>query len=278
MTAIPHRDVHVRRVHFDYDFDTTPARFPHFVDGDLVMSHAIAVLSGMFPRGEEFFVRSVRDARPQITDPELAEQIKGFIGQEVTHGREHDTLNHELAARGYRSLKVDQGVEFRLRLVDRFFGLRRRIAMTAALEHYTATVAEVLLEEPEAQRLLGTTEVRSLLLWHALEESEHKAVAFDAARAVGVSEPMRIWIMRETTVFFVALVVWHTALSMLRDPATYRPWVLFPSLWRLRRSPFLQPAVVRRIASYNRRGFHPDDWDASELIARWKVELFAEQS
>lgn len=277
MTQVPHRDVHVRRVQFDYEWQPKPERFPHYVDGDLVMSHVIAVLSGMFPQGEDFFVRAVRDCRDQITDPELLAQIKGFIGQEVTHGREHDTLNQQLADLGYASMRVDRGVKRRLALVDRVFSLRRRVAATAALEHFTATAAEVLLEDPEAQRLLGESEVRSLLLWHALEESEHKAVAFDAARAIGLSERQRIWVMRETTATFLLLIVWHTTLSMLRDPATYKPWVLVPSLLRLRTSPFLRRSVIRRIRSYNKPGFHPDDWDASALIAHWKQELFGEQ-
>ncbi|MGN6160614.1 MAG: metal-dependent hydrolase [Marmoricola sp.] len=276
MQPVPQRDVHVRRVHFDYAWQRPPERFPHYVDGDLVMSHVIAVLSGMFPQGEDFFVRSVRDCRDQITDPELLRQIRGFIGQEVTHGREHDVLNQQLADLGYRSMKVDHGVRVRLALVDRIFGLKRRIAITAALEHYTATLAEVLLEDPEAQRLLGGSEVRSLLLWHALEESEHKAVAFDAARAIGLSETQRIWVMRETTFTFLFLIVWHTVLSMLRDPATYKPWVLIASILRLRTSPFLRRSVIQRLRSYNRRGFHPDDWDASALIDRWKQELFDE--
>lgn len=278
MTVVPHRDVHARRVDFDYSSieQRPPERFPHYVAGDLVMSHVIAVLSGMFPEGEDFFVRAVRDCRPHISDPELLEQIKGFIGQEVTHGREHDVLNQRLADLGYRSMKVDRGVKVRLALFDRAFSLKRRVAATAALEHYTATLAEVLLEDSEAQKLLGQSEVRNLLLWHALEESEHKAVAFDAARAIGVSERMRIWSMRETTVGFIGLIVWHTVLSMLHDRATYKPWVLIPSVLRLRHSPFLKWSVIRRISSYNRRGFHPDDVDASALIARWKRELFNE--
>jgi predicted metal-dependent hydrolase len=231
----------------------------------------------MFPEGEQFFVRSVRDARDRVSDPELLEQVAGFIGQEVTHGREHNELNERLDAMGYRSLKVDRHVRKLLALVERIGSRRRRLAVTAALEHYTATLAECLLGKPEAQALLGDTEVRSLLLWHALEESEHKAVAFDVYRAAGGPEWLRIWVMRVTSAIFLLEVIGHTALSMLRDRSTYHPVVLGRSLAALRRSPFLQRDVLHRLRSYNRRGFHPDDWDATALIERWRAELFGEQ-
>lgn len=271
---VPHRDVRTRRIRFSYPTGTLRQ---HYVDGDVVMSHAVAVLSGMFPEGEDFFVRSVRDQRHRITDRELAQQVAGFIGQEVTHGREHRELNERLAAMGYRSVKVDRSVRRLLGLADRFLSRRRRLAITAALEHYTATLAEVLLEKPEARALLGETEVRSLLLWHALEESEHKAVAFDVYRAVGGTERMRVWEMRLVSAIFVEEVVRHTALSLLRDRATYNPVTLLRSLAALRHSPFLSRDVFRRLRSYNRRGFHPDDWDATELVERWRAELFGDE-
>lgn len=270
--TVPHRDVKTRRIRFSYP---KGSRFQHYVDGDLVMSHVVAVLSGMFPEGEDFFVRSVRAHRDKVTDPELKEQVAGFIGQEVTHGREHRELNEQLAAMGYRSVKVDRHVRRLLKLVEKL-GRTRSLAVTAALEHYTASIAEVLLEDPEAQRLLGDTEVRSLLLWHALEESEHKAVAFDVYRAAGGPEWLRIWTMRTTTLIFLAEILLHTSLSMLHDRATYHLPTLARSLRDLRHSPFVQPAVWRRLSSYNKRGFHPDDWDASELIEQWRVELFGE--
>lgn len=272
--SVPHRDVRTRRIAFSYPAGSLRQ---HFVGGDLVMSHVVAVLSGMFPEGEDYFVRAVRDGKVGIEDPELLSQVAGFIGQEVTHGREHRDVNERLAQMGYRSLKVDRHVKRLLGLSDRFESTRQRLAVTAALEHYTATLAECLLEKPEAQALLGDTEVRSLLLWHALEESEHKAVAFDVYRASGGPEWLRIWTMRSVSVMFLLEIVVQTGLSMLRDRATYNPVTLVSSLWALRRSPFLTGDVLRKLRTYNRRGFHPDDWDASELIERWKAELFGEQ-
>jgi predicted metal-dependent hydrolase len=268
---VPARDVRTRRIKFAYP----PASLErHYVEGDLVMSHVVSVLSSMFPEGEDFFVRSVRYYADRITDPELKKQVAGFIGQEVTHGREHRTLNERLQEMGYPTRRVDRMVKMGLRRNERWLPHSVQLAMTAALEHYTATLAETLLTDPDAQALLGENEVRSLLLWHALEESEHKSVAFDVFQHAVGDEKVRIRTMRMTTFLFVLAVIGHTTLSLLGDRATYHPTRLIRSLAALRYSPFLSREVIRRIRDYNRIGFHPDDNDATELLDRWRAELF----
>jgi hypothetical protein len=272
MNRTPKRNLYTRRVHFDYP--SVGGRLEHYVAGDLVSSHSVAVLSGLFPEGEDFFIRSVRHYRDQITDPELTKQVAAFIGQEVTHGREHRALNEQLDRMGYRAGRTDRSAKFLLSLGERFLSARQRLAITAALEHYTATLAECLLGKPEARELLGTSEVRSVLLWHALEESEHKAVAFDVYRAVGGSERTRRWMMRLASSLLIEEVIRQTALSLLRDRAAYHPALLLRSLARLRHSPFLSRDMRARVRLYNKPGFHPDDLDATELVERWRVELF----
>jgi predicted metal-dependent hydrolase len=148
------------------------------------------------------------------------------------------------------------------------------LALTAAMEHYTATLAETLLTDPRAHGLLGSTEVRSMLLWHALEESEHRAVAFDVFRAAGGSERLRIRAMRIMSTIFLVGTVLFTVESLLRDRATYNPRRLAHSLAELRHSPFLARKVWHRLGTYNVEGFHPDDIDNTELLERWRAELF----
>jgi predicted metal-dependent hydrolase len=246
------------------------------VQGDLVMSHVVAVLSAMFPEGEDFFVRAVRNHAEHVTDPELKQQVAGFTGQEVTHGREHRALNERLQEMGYPTRRVDRWVRAGLERNERIFPAKVQLAMTAALEHYTAALAETLLTDPRAQELLGETEVRSMLLWHALEESEHKAVAFDVFQVAVGDERLRIRTMRFVTAAFIGNVLFHTVLSMLADRATYNPRRLAASLAELRHSPFLSREVVRRIRAYNKVGFHPDDNDNTDLVAHWRAELFGE--
>jgi predicted metal-dependent hydrolase len=270
----PERSIHARRVRFDYPQSTTRR---HYVQGDLVMSHVVSVLSALFPEGEDFFVRAVRHYAGTVTDPELAKQVAGFIGQEVTHGREHRDLNERLQQMGYPTRRVDRFTKAGLARNERWYGPKFALAMTAALEHYTATLAEVLLDDPAARDLLGTSEVREMLLWHALEESEHKSVAFDVyAEAVG-DERIRVRAMRFVNITFVAAVVGHTLASLAADRATYHPVRLARSLAALRHSPFLSRAVVDRLRQYTRPGFHPDDLGSGAQVEAWRAELFGAQ-
>ncbi len=267
-------DVHARRIRFSYPQGSLER---HYVQGDLVMSHAVGVLSAIFPSGEDYFIRSVRNFADQVTDPVLREQVRGFIGQEVTHGREHRELNRRLDEMGFPTHRIARNSKGMLLRYERWLPPIVRLAHTAALEHYTAVVAETLLTKPGAQALLGDNEVRNILLWHALEESEHRAVAFDVFRTVGGTERRRRQGFRMATFGLLAVTVFGTLLSMfLTDRTAWNPFRLVPSLLRLRKNPFLQRDVVTRLMDYRREGFHPDDHPNDELIERWRVELFGE--
>jgi predicted metal-dependent hydrolase len=228
----------------------------------------------VFPDGEDFFVRSVRNVRDQVTDPELKRQVAGFIGQEAMHGREHRALNDRLAELGYPTKRVERFTRRGLAIRERLLSDLSNLAATAALEHFTATLAEVLLTSPEARELCGHEGVRDLLMWHALEESEHKAVAFDVYRAVGGSERLRVFTMNLITIGFIGTMALHVALSLAGDRATYRRGALRTSWRRLRGSPFMSREVWRRLRAYNQPGFHPDDRDTAALVQRWRDELF----
>jgi predicted metal-dependent hydrolase len=259
-----------RRVRFDFPSGT---RRQHFVDNDLLQSHFVAVLSAVFPEGEDFFVRSVRNYRDQITDPQLQQAVKGFIGQESTHKSQHRMLNERLQAMGYPTERIDAHVKRLLNRLERIYSTEMPLAGTAALEHYTATFAEIILNSDEYLRLLDGSDVRSILLWHAFEEAEHKAVAFDVFQAVGGTERSRVRAMRLATTIFVAEIIIQTIRSLARDRATYNPVRLLRSLNSFRKSPLFTRDAFRRYASYTRGGFHPDDWDSTETLERWSKEL-----
>ncbi len=275
MKGVPPTTATVETRRIDFHHPTAPELPHHFVTGDPAMSHVVAMLSAMFPDGEDFFVRSVRACRDDVTDPVLREQVRGFIGQEAMHGREHRDLNDRLAALGYPTKGVERFVDWSLRLRERIWSRRANLALTAALEHYTATLAEVLLTDEEARARFDVPEIRSLLLWHALEESEHKAVAFDVYRAAGGSERLRRLMMNLTSVAFLVALVGSVTVSLAKDPTTWRrPGRVARSLAALRHSPFVSSDVLRRLRAYNRPGFHPDDLDAGALVERWRAELF----
>ena len=273
-TTIAPRKIQTRRIEFEYD-ETLPR---HFMGGDPAMSHVVAVLSSLFPEGEDFFVQSVRNYRDKITDPELKKQVGGFIGQEAIHGREHRTFNDRLNAMGYPTHFIDRLTKYGLWFGSKALPKPHQLAITAALEHYTATLAEVLLGDPEANAKMTEPEVRSLFLWHAVEESEHKSVAFDVFQTVSGKHRIRANVMRLTTIGFIAGAVAGSILSLLLDGHTYRhPITTLRSVAAARKSPWLRKDVRKRIGDYNRRDFHPDDHDATQLLAEWRERLFGEE-
>jgi len=257
---------------FDESLSDLPKHFA--ADGDLIGSHLAGALSAVFPDGEDFFVRSVRHFRDQITDPDLKRQVSGFIGQEATHGREHRVFNDKLDELGYPTKKFEKLTKVGLQFRERVAPPKANLAATAALEHFTATLAELVLTNEEIRRLFGDEAVRDLFVWHALEESEHKAVAFDVYKAVGGSERMRVWTMNFLRFGFVVGMSVQVVVSLLGDRATYKRGNLRKSWRRFRNSPIVQRQLWQQLKDYNRPDFHPDDRDTTDLVERWRAELF----
>jgi predicted metal-dependent hydrolase len=276
MPQVPQaRKVPTRRMSFEESLADVPRHFA--VDGDLLLSHVTAALSSVFPDGEDYFVRSVRRFRDQITDPELKREVTGFIGQEAMHGREHRAFNDRLAELGYPSKGIEAFVRRSLTFREKVMSPNSNLALTAALEHYTATLAELVLTSELTRHQFGDPAVRDLFVWHALEESEHKAVAFDVYRGVGGTERMRVVTMKVISVIFPTAISVMMLLSLLRDPATYRPGRLRRSWATFRSAPLLSREVRDQLRTYNRPGFHPDDRDTTGLVAEWREILFGEQ-
>ena len=273
-TSNPARKVPTRRISFEESLQAIPKHFGG--DEDLVSSHVAAGLSAVFPDGEDFFVRSVRHFRDQITDPELKRQVSGFIGQEAMHGREHRAFNDRLAELGYPTKQVERFTKWGLELRERIAPPKANLAATAALEHFTATLAELVLTDEETREQFGHEAVRELFVWHALEESEHKAVAFDVYKAVGGSERMRVWTMNALRYGFVLGMFFQVSISLLFDRATYKRGNLRKSLKRFRKSPVMSKAIWDQLKDYNRPDFHPDDRDTTVLVELWRSELFGE--
>jgi hypothetical protein len=107
-----------------------------------------------------------------------------------------------------------------------------------------------------------------------VEESEHKSVAFDVFQQVSGDPKVRIRTMKATTWIFLGSLFGSSLVSLAMDRQAWNPLKLVPSLARLRQNPFFTKDVWRRLTDYNRPDFHPDDHDATELLVRWRAELF----
>ena len=265
--------VPIRPMQFEKYVADLPKYFA--ANGDIVMSHVLTVLSSTFPEGEKFFVRSVAAVRDEITDPVLRKDVEGFIGQEEMHGREHQVLNDKLSEFGYPTRGIDSYVRGLYWVRERIQTKKVNLAFTAALEHYTATLAELLLTDEEARKSVGQPGARDILTWHALEESEHKAVAYDVYKAMGGGEFMRIFIMVLTDLLFIGETGIMLIISLLKDPTTWRhPLKVLRSFARLPKQPFMSMRALKILAEYHKPGFHPNDRDTKQLIADWRKALF----
>jgi predicted metal-dependent hydrolase len=164
-------------------FKLRPERALDWHQDGLNVSQFLNTMSLFFPVGERFFIDSVRAFRDQVDDPELEEAVKAFIGQEAMHGREHEEYNEAIAAQGVPIEAQEKFVDNLLRFLQRTTPRAFQLSATVALEHLTAILADGLLNLPEIMD--GADEdYKALWNWHALEETEHKSVAFDVYRTV----------------------------------------------------------------------------------------------
>jgi predicted metal-dependent hydrolase len=228
-------------------------------------------MSITFPLGEKFFIDSVRYYSDQIDDPKLNEDIRGFCGQEGFHRREHQRYNETLCQlRGYDLQVMEGRLERNIQRAYRFMSPLQRLAATASMEHVTAILAESGLDEQNPMINNADQAMLDLWNWHAAEEMEHKAVAFDVYRAVGGTEKMRRSAMRQST-FFLLLDVSMGLVHMLRKDKKLWNLRVWTEGWKFL---FFKGGILRRVwpayKQYYREGFHPWDRDTRPLLQHWK--------
>lgn len=253
----PRRRVEIRKPSFD--FATAPR---HWFGGHRVASIAVDALNLLFPAGERFFVRSVRHYQKELADPELLAQVRGFMGQEVRHGMEHERFFATLEAQGFelsRFLRLYERVAYGV--IEPASSPALRLSVTVALEHFTAHLAELALRRGLVERM--HPEVRALIEWHALEEIEHKSVAFDVLSAVDDR-----WLLRAAGMLVGASVLGGFFAVAFVD-LLLQDLAMGPTAETTRRWPFdpRRVGLVEAVQSYLSPGFHPDQRDDSALVA-----------
>lgn len=157
-----------------------------------VLSLATSVFSIYIPRGEKFFIKSVRYFEDQITDPELKAKVADFIKQEANHYQAHDRFNASLKEKGIDVDKEIATAEKMFSLMEKWLPRKTQLGITVFAEHITATGAKQMLKNPAIAEYQDP-EVRRLWEWHAVEEIEHKSVAYDVYEAMGCGYIHRMW-------------------------------------------------------------------------------------
>lgn len=258
-------EIKPRRMDFRF-----PSSLPRFwFNNDPFVTHLYNALSTTFPDGEKFFVDAVRRYRDQITDPQLKKQISGFIGQEAFHSKEHIEFNTWLKSLGYDIEKYYAQVKNRTDLARQNAPALVQLAITCALEHFTAIMADQMLSHPEFAENVPP-DILQLWMWHAIEETEHKGVAFDVFKAVGGDYRTRVVTMLFVTMNFIYQVS-RIHIALLREDGKHLDLKMWgKGIWFFWGKPGWFRKLIPAWLQYFRPDFHPWQQDNQHYIEEWK--------
>jgi len=254
----------VPREKLDFGLDGDIPKY--WFGGDPFKTRLFDAMSTIFPEGERFFISCVRDFRDQVTDPKLRQDIKDFMRQEGQHGIVHGQYNDRLRAQG---INVDALEAFQRRMLFEFerkyLSAKQTLAETAAAEHMTAIMAHGFFTRKE---VLASADprMRAMYAWHAMEEVEHKAVAFDVMQKVA-----KVGYLRRVTALLLVTLGFNihalmTASYMLKVDGfsrLQRLKLVTQGMWWLYKPGGLYTSMARHYLQYFKPGFHP--WDEGQM-------------
>ena len=275
----------VRRMNFN--FDTVPE---YWMGGNAGLTHFMTALSALFPAGEKFFIDSVRAVRyhPMLKDNvDLQKEISAFIGQEAMHTHEHVGFNASAQKFGHDVDALERHTDTVIQTTRKFMaklakpiGITQEmvdLTTTTALEHFTATIASQLLTNSHIQELMTDDTMKTMWLWHAIEENEHKAVAYDVFEGV-FGKGLRAYALRTSS-----LVISMVILFFIQN---YFLWRLLKQdkqlnlenlrmIYRYAYSPSkgIITGMGKEMLLYFNPNFHPNDFDTTTLLNTWKAKL-----
>lgn len=259
-------------------FNLNPAKALTWHRDGLNVSQFLNTMSLFFPVGERFFIDSVRKYRDQITDPDLQKAVTAFIGQEAMHGREHDEYNNFVADAGIPLHAQEAAVGKLLKAVQDYTPDAFQLAATVALEHLTAILGGGLLDLPEIME--GSDEgYKAIWNWHALEETEHKAVAFDVyTTVIGDDSNVGAYALRTSTlvaatgIFFALMIPFYLHNVRIKGGLfDLKGWRAVAKHTWGRKGIFLN--ITKPWLDWFKPGFHPWDHDNREQLENFEKLL-----
>ena len=273
ITAGERAGIPPRRMDFEF---TTDDSSKYWFDGNPYITLIISALSTTFPAGETFFVNSVKHFRSQIKDQKLKDEVTGFIGQEALHSKEHMAFDRLLDKYGLPGKELESLADKTIWLLEKM-PKKLQLAATCGMEHYTAAFAEFVLRDEEIREGFKDETVKKLWIWHALEENEHKTVAFDVYQEVagGGYFTRALGMAVATMALFGTLFIGHMRL-LWADKKLFDFTGNAKGFWWAFGWGGIAFKNIGKILDYFRPGFHPLDHDTEQLLQDWKKELFKE--
>jgi predicted metal-dependent hydrolase len=146
-----------------------------------------------------------------------------------------------------------------------------RVALIAAIEHYTAFLGNWVLNAEELDRRGADPTMLDLLRWHGAEEVEHRSVAFELFMHVdgGYRRRVRTW----ATAFTALVFLWQRGARFFiaNDPTLVDGKASFRD-FHVRGRQGLLPAtgdMARSIPRYLSRTYHPSHEGSTEQAATY---------
>jgi predicted metal-dependent hydrolase len=262
----------VRRVPFAYRRD----KALHWNAGKPEFSHIVNAASLAMPYLEPYLIKTMREARPLIADALLVRDLDLYCAQESAHYRQHRKFNDELKALRPETVTA---LEAALNLDYLRFGRERSLTFNLAyaegFESMALAIGHMLIEEREFLFGGADSAVASLVLWHFVEEIEHKNVTFDVFKHISGSYLWRI------AGLFCATghIMWRTRLgyhALLKDDGLWRNLrsrlALAHVLWRIFKN--LTPKFLRILHP----AYHPSNVADPEWVRAWAAIYEASDS
>lgn len=248
----------IPRERLDFGLDGDIPKF--WFGGDPFKTRLFDAMSIIFPPGERFFMTTVRDFKDRIRDPKLLADIQGFNRQEAQHSIVHNQYNARLRAQGQDVDGMTKWLENLL--FDKYrsrFSREYTLAITGALEHFTAIGAHAMFDERD---IMGSAHpnVRAMYAWHAIEEVEHKGVAYDVMIDYAhVGYFKRVGALIHATFMFPYVIHRFMNQMLKQDGFTLTERIKLKTKglwWLLKPGGFVTP-IIRHYLPYYKPGYHP---------------------
>jgi hypothetical protein len=250
------------KLQFNLDDPSIPK---YWMGGDAFQSRFWDALSLIFPPGEKYFMNCVRDFRDQIADPKLLQDIKDFNRQEAQHSMVHRQDNDRLRRQG---VDVDRLTGYVDKLLNKEYRSKYskgyNLAATSALEHFTSIIAHSLFDKRDVMKEAHPN-VRAMYSWHAIEEVEHKGVAYDVMEDYAkVGYLKRVWALVHASFMFPRTIFVIQRQLFIHDGFTFwqRMNLMRKGLWWLFKPGGLLQPMLKHYWTYYKPGYHP--WQETE--------------
>lgn len=264
--------LHHRRARFD--FSQVPV---HWLGGDPFLTRFIDALSIHFPDGERFFMDSVRNYEKRVTDPQLREDIRLFIRQEAQHGHAHEQYNAMIQSQGVNAARRVRLLQAEAKFAQKRLPKKVQLALTAAAEHLTATLGEGILEVMPELLADSHPEMRALYFWHATEEVEHKAVAFDTYYSAADGDYATRVLAMIVFTLWLPMKLAPVMNEMLKVDGKRNVGVVARGMYRLIGPRGFLTRVAPRYLAWYKPGFHPFDTRLPAIARTWISEYEKDQ-